>query len=287
MVRHVRFAAAVVLATALVACGRSGADVPSPTASATAGSATTAVTGSAAASPTAGPAAAATTGPGPDGIGPAPVDLSGHGAADVVTLPLDRWDVRVDWPRDPDGTDLGDYVGAHPGITVLTNAGIFTTDLTPGGLLIADGRVLRDLNLADGAGNFHLKPNAVFAIRDDGTAAVVDSTAFDPAGVVHATQSGPALLLDGQVHPAFTQGSENVAIRSGVGVGPDGRTVFLALTNEPVNLWDFATMFRDDLGVDDALYLDGQISQLWIRGVTADPVSFLGPYAGVITASPR
>ena len=54
-----------------------------------------------------------------------------------------------------------------------------------------------------------------------------------------------------------------------------------------MNLWDFATMFRDDLGVDDALYLDGQISQLWIKGWTQDPLSFLGPYAGVITASPR
>ena len=204
-----------------------------------------------------------------------------------MTLALDEWDVRVDWPRDPDGTDLETYIDTHPGITVLTNAGIFSTDLTPGGLLVTDGQVLRELNLADGAGNFHLKPNAVFAVHDDGTASVVDATAYDPIGVRYATQSGPALLLDGAVHPEFREGSENVAIRSGVGVSPDGRTVYLAITHTPVNLWDFATMFRDDLGVDDALYLDGQISQLWIKGWTQDPLSFLGPYAGVITASPR
>ncbi len=204
-----------------------------------------------------------------------------------MTLPLDDWDVRVDWPQDSDGTDMATYMGDHPDITVLTNAGIFSTDLTPGGLLVTDGQVLRDLNLADGAGNFHLKPNAVFAIHDDGTASVVDATAYDPTGVQYATQSGPALLLDGAIHPEFRAGSENVAIRSGVGVSRDGRTVHLAISHTPVNLWDFATMFRDDLDVDDALYLDGQISQLWIKGWTRDPIPFLGPYAGVISASRR
>ncbi|MBY5162371.1 phosphodiester glycosidase family protein [Salsipaludibacter albus] len=213
--------------------------------------------------------------------------MRGIGPADAVVLPLDRWDVRVDWPQDPEGTDLGAYLDAHPEVTVLTNAGIFSTDLTPGGLLVADGQELRELNLADGGGNFHLKPNAVFAVHDDGTAAVVDSTVYDPTGVVHATQSGPALLLDGEVHPEFREGSENVAIRSGVGVSPDGRTVYLVATFRPVNLWDFATLFRDELGVDDALYLDGQISQLWVDGLSDDPLPYLGPYAGVITASPR
>lgn len=215
------------------------------------------------------------------------VDVAGIGSANVITLPLDDWDVRVDWPQDPDGTDLGEYLVEHPDVAVLTNAGIFSTDLTPGGLLVADGRELRALNLADGAGNFHLKPNGVFAILDDGTAEVVDATAYDPTGVVQATQSGPALVLDGAVHPEFREGSENVAIRSGVGVSPDGRTVHLAISFAPMNLWDFATLFREELGVDDALYLDGQISQVWIDGVTDEPLPFLGPYAGVIAASPR
>ncbi|WP_062296997.1 phosphodiester glycosidase family protein [Demequina maris] len=214
------------------------------------------------------------------------IDLAEHGSYGVVTLDLDAWDVRVDWPDDPDGTDLAEYIADHPGIAVLTNAGIFSEDLSPGGLLVADGEELRALNLADGFGNFHLKPNAVFEIRDDGTAAVVDSTAYDPAGVAQATQSGPALLLDGEVHPLFTEGSENTALRTGVGVSPDGGTVYLAITRTYVNLWDFAVMFRDELGVEDALYLDGQISQLWVSGAP-EPTSYLGPYAGVIAAYPR
>ncbi|WP_062294480.1 phosphodiester glycosidase family protein [Demequina phytophila] len=214
------------------------------------------------------------------------IDLGEHGSYGVVTLALDAWDVRVDWPRDPDGTDLGEYIEAHPGIAVLTNAGIFSEDLTPGGLLVADGEELRALNLADGYGNFHLKPNAVFEIRKDGTAAVVDSTAYQAKGVRQATQSGPALLLDGEIHPEFAEGSENTALRTGVGVSPDGRTVYLVITRTYVNLWDFAVMFRDELGVEDALYLDGQISQLWVEG-HAEPTPYLGPYAGVIAAYPR
>ncbi|MDN4476248.1 phosphodiester glycosidase family protein [Demequina sp. SYSU T00192] len=214
------------------------------------------------------------------------INLGEHGSYGVVTLDLDAWDVRVDWPDDPDGTDLAEYIADHPGIAVLTNAGIFSDDLTPGGLLVADGEERRALNLADGYGNFHLKPNAVFEIRDDGTAAIVDSTLYDPAGVAQATQSGPALLLDGEIHPQFTEGSDNTALRTGVGVSPDGGTVYLAITRTYVNLWDFAAMFRDELGVEDALYLDGQISQLWVAGAP-DPTPYLGPYAGVIAAYPR
>jgi len=204
---------------------------------------------------------------------------------EVVSLPLAQWEVRVDWGQDERGTMLADVV-ADPLIAVATNAGIYTPGLSPGGLLVADGAELRSLNLADGAGNFHLKPNGVFEIRSDGTAAVVDSTSYDPEGVEFATQSGPALVLGGVIHPEFRQGSTNMALRSGVGVSPDGATVYLALSSGLTNFYDFATLFTDELGCDDALYLDGNVSRLWVRG-DGDPDPFAGPYAGVITARAR
>jgi uncharacterized protein YigE (DUF2233 family) len=204
---------------------------------------------------------------------------------EVVTLPLDEWDVRVDWDQQADGVMLADLLAADPGIAVATNAGIFTPQLAPGGLLVSDGVTLRDLNLADGGGNFHLMPNGVFEIWDDGTAAVVDSTTYSAAGVRFATQSGPALLLGGEVHPEFREHSTNLAFRSGVGVSADGRTVYLALSWSLTNFHDFATLFRDELGCDDALYLDGQISRLWVAG-DGEPDVFAGPFAGVITARP-
>lgn len=256
------------------------------------GAANGAATGATSVAPTATAAPSSTAASSPPGTSPGVetdvrvISLGERGSYGVVALPLEQWDVRVDWPQDPDGTDLAEYIAAHPGIAVLTNAGIFSDDLTPGGLLVADGVELRALNLSDGYGNFHLMPNAVFEIRDDGTAAILESSTYTGDGVVQATQSGPALLLDGEVHPEFREGSINTAFRSGVGVSPDGRTVYLAITRTYVNLWDFATMFRDELGVENALYLDGQISQLWVAG-DADPTPFLGPYAGVIAAYPR
>jgi uncharacterized protein YigE (DUF2233 family) len=201
---------------------------------------------------------------------------------DVVTLPLDDWEVRVEWLEDPDGSSLTDVQGE-----VRTNAGIFTPEYVPGGLLVTDGQELVPLNLNSGSGNFHLTPNGVFLVREDGTAAVVNSTAYLPDGVRFATQSGPALVLDGAIHPEFREGSSNIARRNGVGVTQDGKTVLLAISNEWVNLHDFATLFRDTLGAPNALYLDGQISGLWVQGGGRDLDLIFGPYAGVITAHQR
>ncbi|WP_084102834.1 phosphodiester glycosidase family protein [Demequina sp. NBRC 110051] len=206
----------------------------------------------------------------------------------VVTLPLDQWDVRVEWP-DETGTMLRDLLEVETDIEVATNAGIFSDDLTPGGLLIADGEELSAVNLREGGGNFHLLPNAVFAVREDATAEVTESHEFNPAAgstVTQATQSGPALLLDGDVHPEFTEGSANLAVRNGVGVSPDGDTVYLAISLSLTNLWDFAGLFAEQLGVDDALYLDGDISTLWVAG-DGEPGPLDGPYAGIITVRER
>lgn len=208
----------------------------------------------------------------------------------VAALPLADWDVRVDWNPEDEGTMLRDVLAGDPSVAVATNAGIFTEQLIPGGLLVSDGDELVPLNLNDGGGNFHLMPNGVFvlygAVGGGGaSAAVVNSVDYDPAGVEFATQSGPALLLDGEVHPEFNEGSTNLAFRSGVGVSPDGTIVYLAMSLSLTNFYDFATLFRDELGVDDALYLDGGISDLWVQ--MTEPGPFSGPYAGVITATPR
>ncbi len=271
---------AVLAGTVLTAC--TTADAPAPPR----------VTVTAGASPTPTPAAPPELPPAPDSTGASAgddgrVDAEIVAHADrnylVVMLPLDQWELRIDW--EPGGTMLADVIEADPTIVAATNAGIFTPEVVPGGLLVSDGDELVGLNLADGAGNFHLMPNGVFALHEDGTASVVDSTEYVAEGVVHATQSGPALVLDGEVHPEFREGSVNLALRSGVGVSPDGGTVMLAMSWGVTNLWDFATLFRDELGVDDALYLDGQISDVWVTGMGA-PGALSGPYAGVITARP-
>lgn len=189
---------------------------------------------------------------------------------DVVKVNPKEMEVRLYW-KDSQGHPYGSFDAlsqdlAAQGKTLrfATNAGIFSEDFTPGGLHIEDGNELKSLNLREGGGNFHMKPNGVFALGAEG-ATVVESQAFQESGTVAtmATQSGPMLVIDGELHPAFRKGSENKFIRNGVGVDDDGN-IWFAISNERVNFYDFAMIFKERLGCPEALYLDGSISGFYL-----------------------
>lgn len=148
-------------------------------------------------------------------------------------------------------------------ILLSMNAGMYHEDLAPVGLLIENGQEVAPLNLADGAGNFFLKPNGVFMIGKDGKAAVVETTAFAAAKpeAMFATQSGPMLVIDGQIHPRFEENGTSRFIRNGVGVRVDG-TIVLVISRSQVSLGSFARLFRDALQCPNALFFDGAISAL-------------------------
>jgi uncharacterized protein YigE (DUF2233 family) len=105
------------------------------------------------------------------------------------------------------------------------------------------------------------------------------------AGVRLATQSGPLLLRAGRIRPKFAPGSLHAVVRSGVGVASRQRVV-LAVTRDPIRLYDFATFFRDRLACRDALYLDGNISRLWAPslGLEDDGGDFMGMLAVSVPA---
>ncbi len=158
---------------------------------------------------------------------------------------------------------------AKQGKTVkfLMNAGIFEPGGIPSGLHIEGGKTLRPLNLADAPGNFFLKPNGVCTLGPQGPfvgtcAAWRESTNGDESWGI---QSGPMLLIDGARHPAFQQGSASRLHRNGVGVDDKGRFVF-AMTDkgQAVNFWDFAGLFLE-LRCKNALFLDGEISQMSVN----------------------
>ncbi|WP_411846893.1 phosphodiester glycosidase family protein [Roseibacillus persicicus] len=156
-------------------------------------------------------------------------------------------------------------------VAMLMNGGIFEPRQIPSGLYVEKGEELNPLNLKDAPGNFFLKPNAVFCLlkTEEGLRAeVVESkvlsqwSAEKKATLWYAVQSGPALLLEGKTHPAFNRGSKSELLRNGVGVDEAGQVVFVITDGKTeVNLWTFADCFRQ-LSCRNALFLDGDISQM-------------------------
>jgi len=166
------------------------------------------------------------------------------------------------------------------------NAGIFNPDRTPTGLFIKEGKELVALNTKNAHGNFFLKPNGIFIIEKSGLAHVMETTEFqkkkEKMTIENATQSGPMLVINGKIHPVFVETSTNLNIRNGVGVDKDGKVVFL-ITEKPVNLYTFASIFKEHFNCDNALYLDGAISDAFIPGIKKYGLDGnFGPLIGVL-----
>jgi len=165
------------------------------------------------------------------------------------------------------------------------NAGMYDREGRPIGLYVADGVQRKALNRRDGAGNFHLMPNGVFSVDDEGRVAVTASARFEMRdGVRWATQSGPMLVIDGGLHPRFSEDGASLHVRNGVGVA-DPDTAWFAISEEPVSFGRFARLFRDRLGCRDALFLDGSVSSLWDQPAgRMDAFPQLGPMVAVFSA---
>ena len=163
------------------------------------------------------------------------------------------------------------------------NAGMYDDQGMPIGLYVEAGRRRHAINLRSGPGNFHMKPNGVFAAGPDGQVAVVrsDRLADLPWQPRWATQSGPMLVIDGRLHPSFQPNGPSLHIRNGVGVDGLG-TAWFAISDEPVSFGRFARLFRDRLGCPNALFLDGAVSSLWDRPAgRRDAYPSLGPLVAV------
>jgi uncharacterized protein YigE (DUF2233 family) len=204
----------------------------------------------------------------------------------VCTIDLRRQRLRLFWLQ-PDGRpygSLGTLATAQGGrLSFAMNAGMYDKDQAPVGLYVEDGREMKRISTADGPGNFHLKPNGVFWVKGE-RAGVLDTAHYLRAKLRpdYATQSGPMLVIDGRINPAFVHDSGSLKWRSGVCARTPHNVVF-AVSEVPVNFHAFARLFRDELGCRDALFLDGTISQFYLDGVgyTGAPAFMVKPYAGM------
>jgi uncharacterized protein YigE (DUF2233 family) len=143
------------------------------------------------------------------------------------------------------------------------NGGMYKPGGSPQGLYIQNKITLSPLDTTTANGNFYLKPNGVFYLTTDNIAAICTTPVFKNYGKIkYATQSGPMLVINGQIHPAFKEGSTNKNIRNGVGILPDGSVLFV-LSKQAVNFYDFANYFKKQ-GCKNALYLDGFVSRAYL-----------------------
>jgi uncharacterized protein YigE (DUF2233 family) len=201
-------------------------------------------------------------------------------------------DLRLFW-RSSNGQPLGSFEAAATTLkdgerlVFAMNAGMYDADRAPVGLYVEKGAELHPANTRSGAGNFHLKPNGVFYIgrAHAGVQAGVLETgrflALRPA-VDYATQSGPMLVVNGKIHPRIHADGVSAKIRNGVGVDREGQ-VWFAIANEPVTFHQFASLFRDGLHCDNALFLDGSISALYAPNLGRNDFTLpMGPMVGAV-----
>ena len=149
-------------------------------------------------------------------------------------------------------------------IAFVMNAGMYGDDLRAVGYFVQGSERLEELNREDGPGNFHMKPNGVF-FGSGGTWRVLDTeTFYRTVGdrPEFGTQSGPMLVVDGELHPEFQDNGPSRAVRNGVGVDDEGKAHFV-ISDQPISFGQFARFFRDRLETPNALFLDGNVSALW------------------------
>lgn len=149
-------------------------------------------------------------------------------------------------------------------VAFAMNGGMYDDAGQPIGYYVEAGERLKELNRAQGPGNFHLMPNGVFFGNDDGWQVLATDQFY--AQITRrpdfGTQSGPMLVIDGEIHPEITENGPSRYVRNGVGVDSAGAAHFV-ISARPISFGVLARYFRDGLETPNALFLDGAVSSLW------------------------
>ena len=164
------------------------------------------------------------------------------------------------------------------------NGGMYHDDRRPVGFYRDQYGDQASVNTNDGPGNFHLKPNGVFWLTKT-LSGITESAAYLEQGIdpVYATQSGPMLVIEGELHAGINPEGTSQRRRNGVGVSADGRSVSFVISDAAVTFYEFATLFRDEIQVPNALFLDGQVSRIYMPQIDRNEQgSDLGPIVGVV-----
>jgi uncharacterized protein YigE (DUF2233 family) len=184
--------------------------------------------------------------------------------------------VKMYWKDDNDIalgylTKLDTFLSKHgKKLLFAMNGGMFKSNATPAGLYIEKGKIIAPMNTQQGQpGNFYLDKKGIFYLTKDRKAGITtDLRSFTVSKTAYATQSGPMLVINGEIATFCKPGSSNVYKRNAVGILPDGRVLF-AMSSSKINFYDFALYFKKQ-GCINALYLDGFNSNVLIPGKTTE-----------------
>ena len=169
-------------------------------------------------------------------------------------------------------------------IIFATNGGMYHADRSPVGMYVENFKKFSPLIIGDGPGNFGLLPNGVFCFNKK-EFMILETEKFARSKIQcqYATQSGPLLVIDGKIHPKFIKNGTSKFVRSGVGISRDGSKAIFLISNQAVNFHHFASTFLDRLEIDNALYLDGNISRLYSPKLNRIDFGFdIGPIIAVV-----
>ncbi|MEO6951106.1 MAG: phosphodiester glycosidase family protein [Polyangia bacterium] len=217
---------------------------------------------------------------------------SGRGFV-VCTVDVRRDTLRL-FDLDEHGTAFGSFdrlsaaLASSGALAWAMNAGMYDEHGKPVGLYIDGGKQQKPVSTRDGPGNFHMKPNGIFFV-EDGKVAVRETGAYlaQSHHATLATQSGPMLLVDGNIHPGIMSTGTSRKLRNGVGVRDEHTAVFV-ISDDPVTFWELATLFRDTLGCKNALFLDGTVASLYAPELHRKDDAFpLGPILGIVERPSR
>ena len=212
-----------------------------------------------------------------------------HSEYTVCEVDLRRQSVRLFWKK-PDGHPY-EYLSSLPRalsndsrhLLFATNGGMYHPDNSPVGLYIEEGRELVRANTSAGPGNFHMRPNGVFYLAGE-VAGIQETRSFIKRRpqVDFATQSGPMLVIDGEINARFVRYGGSRKYRAGVG-SRDPNSVLFAISESEISFDEFARLFRDKLQFNKALFLDGGSATSFYSAVLGRNSNFLplGPIIGV------
>jgi uncharacterized protein YigE (DUF2233 family) len=208
----------------------------------------------------------------------------------VCAVDLTQEDVRL-FLNDGDGDIWGQFRKLDNGLKAkgmqlgfAMNAGMYHPNRAPVGHYVENGQEEMRVIPNAGPGNFGMLPNGVLCLND-GSAQVYETLRYadDKPTCRDANQSGPMLVINGELHPRFLKDSDSRYIRNGVGTTADGKTAYFVISNNTVTFHEFGSLFRDALKTPNALYFDGNISRLYAPELNRHDGGFpMGPIVGTV-----